>query len=213
MSLPHVIYACKACEVQLVAGDDRVDAGLAGMLWGCECVCEACGEVHLLARPSGAGNEPVKIRLNKLERMHMKHVLFALVFAAAAAHSIAAPAPVQDLAVIDAGWNDLRLKGDAKGLGALLAEDWMLTHSDGRVQYKADYLQELATRTRTNSVIENADVKLRTYGGTAVVTGTSIQSGTNDGKPWQGKFRFTRVWVQMQGKWTMVSSHSSRMSP
>lgn len=142
----------------------------------------------------------------------MKHFMCALVLSAAAAGSIAAPA-VQDLATIDAGWNDLRLKGDAKALGALLADDWILTHSDGRVQYKADYLQELATRTRTNSVIENADVKLRTYGGTAVVTGTSIQSGTSDGKPWQGKFRFTRVWVQMQGKWTMVSSHSSRIAP
>jgi hypothetical protein len=141
----------------------------------------------------------------------MKQLICALVLAACTFQSIAAPA--QELAAIDAGWNDLRLKGDAKGLDALLADDWMLTHSDGRVQYKADYLQELATRTRTNSVIENADVRLRTYGGTAVVTGTSIQSGVSDGKPWQGKFRFTRVWVQMQGKWTMVSSHSSRISP
>lgn len=75
------------------------------------------------------------------------------------------------------------------------------------------YLQELATKSRTNSHIENADVKVRSYGDTAVVTGTSIQSGVSEGKPWQGKFRFTRVWVRMQGKWTMVSSHSSRISP
>ena len=125
----------------------------------------------------------------------------------------AASASTQELSQIDAGWNALRLKGDAQSLGALLADDWMLTHSVGRVQYKADYLQELATRSRTNSLIENADVKLRSYGDTAVVTGNSIQSGMTDGKPWQGKFRFTRVWVHLLGKWTMVSSHSSRIAP
>ncbi len=142
----------------------------------------------------------------------MKYFLgAALVLACTAAH--AAPASTEELARIDAGWNALRLKGDAHSLGALLADDWMLTHSDGRVQYKVDYLQELATKSRTNSQIENADVKLRSYGDTAVVTGTSIQSGMSDGKPWEGKFRFTRVWVHLQGKWSMVSSHSSRISP
>ena len=142
----------------------------------------------------------------------MKSLVFAAVLLACAP-VCAAPASTEELSRLDAGWNELRLKGDARALGALLADDWMLTHSDGRVQYKADYLQELATRTRTNSLIQNADVKLRSYGDTAVVTGTSIQSGVSEGKPWEGRFRFTRVWVRLQGKWTMVSSHSSRIAP
>ena len=136
--------------------------------------------------------------------------LVSAVFLLAAASPVLAATTLQ---AADSGWNTLRLKGDAKALAPLLADDWMLTHSDGRVQYKADYLQELATRTRANSVIDNADVKIREYGNTAVVTGTSIQSGVSDGKPWEGKFRFTRVWIIQQGKWTMVSSHSSRIAP
>jgi hypothetical protein len=43
----------------------------------------------------------------------------------------------EDLLALDARWNTLRLQPDAPALEALLADDWMLTHSDGRVQHKA----------------------------------------------------------------------------
>jgi hypothetical protein len=121
--------------------------------------------------------------------------------------------PQEDFLRIDAAWNELRLKGDAKALAPLLAEYWMLTHSDGKVQTKADYIGELATRSRTNQGISNEDVKVRLYEGTAVVTGTSVQAGVSDGKPWSGRFRFTRVWIERGGKWMMISSHSSRIAP
>lgn len=117
----------------------------------------------------------------------------------------------EELLATDASWNALRLAADVEKLDAILADDWMLTHSDGRVQSKPEYLGELRTRSRTNEAITNDDVKLRRYGDTAVVTGTSVQSGVSDGKPWSGKFRFTRVWVRRDGRWTMVASHSSRI--
>lgn len=112
----------------------------------------------------------------------------------------------------DAAWNQMRLQGDAQGLAPLLAEDWLLTHSDGRIQHRADYLQELATRQRRNTRIDNEDVQVRRYGDTAVITGTSVQAAVSDGRPWQGRFRFTRVWVQRDGQWQMVASHSSRLA-
>ena len=118
-----------------------------------------------------------------------------------------------DLLALDASWNELRLKPDVEGLERILADDWMLTHSDGRVQHKADYLDELRTSTRRNQGIGNEDVRVRRYGDTMVVTGTSVQSGISNGQPWSGRFRFTRVWVKRDGAWTMVSSHSSRITP
>lgn len=143
----------------------------------------------------------------------MKRMMWAFILAASTAAAFAQDTSLQELKKLDADWNVLRLKGDARALGALLADDWMLTHSDGRVQSKADYLQELATKSRTNSQIENVDVQVRPYRETAVITGTSVQSGVSDGKPWQGKFRFTRVWVHLPERWVMVSSHSSRIAP
>lgn len=120
--------------------------------------------------------------------------------------------PPLTLEQADTDWNRLRLQGDAQTLAPLLADDWLLTHSDGRIQHKADYLQELATRQRRNTRIDNEDVQIRHYGDTAVITGTSVQAAISDGKPWEGRFRFTRVWVQRNGHWQMVASHSSRLA-
>lgn len=112
----------------------------------------------------------------------------------------------------DATWNELRLKADVQALDQLLADDWLLTHSDGRVQTKTEYLDELSSRDRTNQAIANEDVSLRSYGDAAVVTGVSVQSGVSQGKPWSGRFRFTRVWVLRDDHWIMVASHSSRVT-
>ena len=112
-----------------------------------------------------------------------------------------------------AAWNSLRLEPDVEGLRSLLDDDWLLTHSDGRVQDKTGYLSELAAGQRANQAIANHDVQVRLHGETAVVTGTSVQSGTRDGQPWSGRFRFTRVWVQQAHGWRMLASHSSRIAP
>jgi hypothetical protein len=115
------------------------------------------------------------------------------------------------LATRDAAWNALRQAGNVEGLDELVDNSFVLVHSDGRVQYKTDYLAELRERKRVNGEIRNEGVSYRQYGDTAIVNGTSVQSAVTDGKPWSGKFRFTRVW-RMDGKvWKLVSSHSSRI--
>ncbi len=117
------------------------------------------------------------------------------------------------LRAADASWNALRMESAVQGLAALLVDDWVLTHSDGRVQDKAEYLGELSTRTRTNQAIENQDVQVRRHGDLlAVVTGTSVQAGSSNGLPWSGRFRFTRTWIKREGRWQMAASHSSRIA-
>ncbi|MFN3302378.1 MAG: nuclear transport factor 2 family protein [Roseateles sp.] len=117
-----------------------------------------------------------------------------------------------ELQRIDASWNELRLKADTTGLARLLADDWLLTHSDGRTQTKADYLQDLSSRSRSNQGIVNEDVVVRLYGSAAVVTGVSVQSCLTNGQPWSGRFRFTRSWALIDGRWVMLASHSSRVT-
>jgi ketosteroid isomerase-like protein len=124
---------------------------------------------------------------------------------------LACASPQDELLKRDALWNEYRLKSDARSLAPLLADDWMLTHSDGKVQYKKDYLEQLGTGNRVNTAITNEDVRVRMYGDTAVVTGASTQSGVGDGKPFSGSFRFTRVWILRGGAWVMTASHSSRL--
>jgi hypothetical protein len=127
-----------------------------------------------------------------------------------------APAHAMDersLAARDPLWNTLRQSGDADALDKLIDERFVLIHSDGRIQHKADYLAELRTRARVNTAIGNEEVTVRTYGATGVVNGVSVQSGISDGQPWSGRFRFTRTWIWRAGEWVLVSSHSSRIAP
>lgn len=125
--------------------------------------------------------------------------------------SLPAIATEPDLREVDAQWNRLRLASDTAGLGALLVDDFVLTHSDGKVQHKADYLADLDRRTRVNHAIDNHDVEVRRHGDAAVVTGRTVQHGTGEQGPFRGAFRFTRVWVLKEGQWRLVASHSSRL--
>ena len=146
---------------------------------------------------------------SSLENLPMRLLAVVLLLLAPALAWAQTPVTLEQA---DTAWNQLRLKGDAQTLAPLLADDWLLTHSDGRIQHKADYLQELATRQRRNTRIDNEDVQVRLHGDTAVITGTSVQAAVSDGKPWEGRFRFTRVWVLRDGNWQMVASHSSRVA-
>ncbi len=118
------------------------------------------------------------------------------------------------MAQADDAWNRLRLQGEAAALAPLLAEDRLRTHSDGRVQHKADDLQALVARPRRNLRIDNGDVRIRRYGDTAVVTGTSVQAALSDGQPWQGRLRVTRVgvarWPRAEGRLAFVAPGADR---
>lgn len=138
----------------------------------------------------------------------MKFFPSLLALALAVPHAFAAE-PIEK---VDASWNELRQRSDVDGLEKLIDDRFVLIHSDGQVQNKTDYIAQLRTRSRVNGPILNEDVKVRAYGDTAIVNGVSVQSGVSDGKPWSGRFRFTRVWKQQDGAWKIVSSHSSRIA-
>lgn len=142
----------------------------------------------------------------------MRRLAAALVLALAVPLAQAGPRE-EALQLADLQWNHFRLHNDAKSLAPLLADRWVLTHSDGKVQHKQDYLEQLATGSRRNTAITNHDSVIQYYGDTAIVTGRSVQSGIGEQGPFSGSFRFTRTWQWQDGRWVMLASHSSRLAP
>jgi ketosteroid isomerase-like protein len=102
------------------------------------------------------------------------------------------------------------LRGDVQALGGLLAEDYLGTGARGRVRTKAEVLAQYRSSAVKYESINEDDVKIRIYGTAAVVTGRTRSKGKEDGKSFGGEHRFTRVWVQHQGRWQLVAWHSSR---
>ena len=47
------------------------------------------------------------------------------------------------------------------------------------------------------------------HGNTAVVTGAYHEKGTEKGKPYEYRDRFTDVWMNIKGRWQVIASHYS----
>ena len=109
------------------------------------------------------------------------------------------------------------LKGGAEAVAVFdkyYADDYTRITSDGSAFTKAETLDGFRTgKTKVDSV-ETSDVRIRTYGKTAVVTGIVKAKGTTLGVPNSPTgVRFTRVFVKHGGNWQCVLYQTTRIAP
>ena len=57
--------------------------------------------------------------------------------------------------------------------------------------------------------LQSTNMVVHYYGSTAVVTGAYYEKGTDKGKPWERRGRFTDTWMNLAGRWQCVASHFS----
>ena len=108
-------------------------------------------------------------------------------------------------------WNESRVRADIAALGALLDDGWTVTHGDGTINTKAEYLADLKSGARKFFAdVKQDDFTVRVYGDTAVAAGLSDSKVEYKGKPSGGALRFTRVYMKRDGRWVMITSHATR---
>ena len=108
------------------------------------------------------------------------------------------------------------LRNDAAAIDTLLADDFTLTDSRGRISGRADAVREARARTVAYTRFENVDQRVRLYDGgrVAVVTGRTLITGTAGRDAFEQDLPFTDTLVRIRGRWRMVASHvSSRAAP
>jgi len=128
----------------------------------------------------------------------------------------AAPAPAgqdtsaqQVIRQLERARREALLRGDAQALSRLLADDYVGTGAHGKVRSKAEVVAEYNSgRVKYESITEDG-VVVRQYGPAAVVTGRTKSKGKEGGKAFDSDHRFTRVWIQAPGRWSLVAAHSS----
>ncbi len=98
---------------------------------------------------------------------------------------------------------------DCAGWGALLADDWSVTHIDARVITKEQALEMCRTGPSVTSAVDQLAV--RSYGDTAIVTGRT-QAMVSGPSPQTVMLRFTDVFVRRDGRWIAVASHATRLA-
>ncbi len=113
------------------------------------------------------------------------------------------------LKALEGKWDAANLKADVAALDTILAETFITTGSEGKVQNKAEILFQLKSGDIKYQTSKGEDMKVFLYGDTGVVsvkwTGKFIQKGKNV----DTVERYTDTWVRQNGQWRCVASHGS----
>lgn len=105
------------------------------------------------------------------------------------------------------------LKGDAGFLEEHLAAGYFGIGGDGRLQTKAESIQDFKSGGIKYKSIDERDVKVNTYGNTAVVNSIASVKLIANGKPIDGDYRATFVYVKQGGDWREVAFQSTPVAP
>ena len=104
------------------------------------------------------------------------------------------------------------IKGDGPGFAKFVPEDWKIVLTDGKMLTIAEVTAALTAGKLKFRSVKLSDLEVRSYGDTAIVIGINRTMGSWDGEDFDGKDRFTDVFVKKDGAWKCVASHSSTIS-
>ena len=98
------------------------------------------------------------------------------------------------------GFNRALTTHDLDALSAIYADDYMLVRPDGSVLGKAEVLRDLKAGGLRFTSIELANVSVRIYGQTALLTGDSRTVSSRNGDGMSARIRLLAVYVHDRGR-------------
>ena len=122
--------------------------------------------------------------------------------------------PVEELRDIEQRLAEAWVKGDREFISNLLAEEWSVIDAAGRILVKRRVMQEaFESKERHIESLKVDEVAVRMFSGCAVVTGRTRATGRYQGNSVSITLRFTDVFVRRDGKWQVVASQATQLSP
>ena len=121
-------------------------------------------------------------------------------------------AGAQDTSKVNAmenAWNHAELHNDAAAVELLLADNFVMTTAEGVTYDKAQVIASVKDTSYKPDALLSSDMMVHALGNAAVVTGNYYEKGTDKGKPWERRGRFTDTWVWTNGTWQCLASHFS----
>jgi ketosteroid isomerase-like protein len=105
------------------------------------------------------------------------------------------------------------LKRNVAAIDPVIASDFVFTAPDGKVQGKAQFINDVKSGDLALESSEISDMKVRAYGDAAVVTYATTDKGKYKGQDISGLYRWTDVFVRRAGKWQIVAGHGTPIAP
>jgi uncharacterized protein DUF4440 len=103
---------------------------------------------------------------------------------------------------------------DFAAMEKLFGNDLTYNHSSAATDDKAKYIEGMRSgRTKYRTMTPNSDVKARTYGCLAIITGTAVYEVTSGGQDRTVPLRFTAIWAKRPSGLEFVSWQSTGIPP
>jgi ketosteroid isomerase-like protein len=143
----------------------------------------------------------------------MKRTLAASLVCLPLATGVGAQDLQQELTKVENAWAEATVKGDVGALQKLYADEYIATDPMGSVYTKAQDLASLQSGEFKLTSYKLDDLKVQSHGTVAVVTGRNTIKATYKGKPIDGTYRFTDVFVKRDGRWQAAATQATLIAP
>jgi ketosteroid isomerase-like protein len=101
---------------------------------------------------------------------------------------------------------------DVDAVDGFLADDWIIVDPDGGIIDKARFLGAIKSGVLSHEKMESADLRVRVYGNTAVVTGLTTTKGKFMGQDFTSCERATDIFVKQNDRWQCVFTQLTRFT-
>ena len=115
-----------------------------------------------------------------------------------------------DLAKAVKAYDEAQIHGNKAELQRLVADDYTLVNSSGRIQSKAELIADYTAPGYKIEPFEIQQPVEKVWSDGAVMGGVVDLRGTDGGKPFAVKLRFADIWAKRNGKWQVIYTHVSR---
>jgi len=106
------------------------------------------------------------------------------------------------------------INADIKTLDRVVSRDFlMIDVMTGSEVSKAALLEAIEARSLRFKQIDRAELKVRDFGKTAVITGRTKMIGSYAGQSFRVNSRYSHVFVRSDDHWEMVSAQGRQIAP
>ena len=141
----------------------------------------------------------------------MSKVRWVSLIAGAGVRSLANAAELPaDLAKAVKDYDEAQIHGNKAELQRLVADDYTLVNSTGRVQTKAELINDYTTPGYKIEPFEILQPVEKVWSDGAVMGGVVNLRGMDGGKPFAVTLRFADIWAKRNGKWQVMYTHVSK---
>lgn len=115
----------------------------------------------------------------------------------------------RELERVGEGWAGAELRGDTAFLGSFLADDFVAVGPRGFVLTKEEWLERHSSGKLRYESFRLDEVRVRLYGGTAVMIGSQTAAGKYEEHDLRGRFRATLILTKQRERWLLAGVHLS----